>query len=69
MDGLGRREQRGHGGAWAGSQRDNANQPGRHEHHWIPHPLITDPPTSSLSGQGHQDYTLLGEGRSAPDIL
>lgn len=41
MDGHERREQRRHGRAGSGGQRDDANQPDWHEHRWLPHSLIT----------------------------
>lgn len=40
MDRHERREQRRHGRAGAGGQRDDANQPDWHEHRWLPHSLI-----------------------------
>lgn len=40
MDGRERREQRRHGGAGPGGQRDDAVQPDWHEHRWLPLSLI-----------------------------
>lgn len=75
MDRSGRREQRRHGGARAGRERDDADQPGRHEHRRLPHPLITDHSSPLLKPhpqEATKDDTLLegGEkGSGALDVL
>lgn len=55
-------KQRGHGGARAGSQWDNANQPGRHGHRWISHSLI-DRRGSFEASEDTTNDCLLWEGK------
>lgn len=65
MDGSGRHQQRGHGGAGAGGQRDSANQPGGHGHRRLPHPLMA----AALCRRPKAARMMLCLGRSASDVL
>ena len=62
MDRRGRREQWRHGGARTGRQRDGPNQPGRHGHRWLPHPLITGRTVAPLEASEATRMTLLENG-------
>lgn len=57
-------KQREHGGARAGSQRDNADQPGWHGHCWLPHSLIDE--ASSKLPRTQPMTVCWGEGAPQP---